>query len=242
ENEAKFLAVLAAIVPAEGAIVEIGSFRGRSTVMLAKMSARYNLGPIVAIDPHNSPILLNPGGVGQRSSYDDFLDSIRSAGIEKYVEPHVAYSTDVSPAWNRPIRLLWIDGDHSYQGALADLNGFLPHMEPNAVVALHDSLSPFSGPVRVFVENILRSDKFGPAGFVHSIAWSQYRPADGAKFRSEREKLAKRAEKLIPIVADDAELHGLKKMKYKLLRSRVPRFPLPLETWATQLDPASRPK
>ena len=62
ENEAKFLGVLAAITPAQGAIVEIGSYRGRSTVMLAKVAAHYGLGPIVAIDPHNSPILVNPDG------------------------------------------------------------------------------------------------------------------------------------------------------------------------------------
>jgi predicted O-methyltransferase YrrM len=57
ENEARFLGLLAACVPVKGSIVEIGSFKGRSTVMLAKIAAHYGLGPIVAIDPHNSPIL-----------------------------------------------------------------------------------------------------------------------------------------------------------------------------------------
>ena len=58
ENEAQFLGLLAACVPATGTIVEIGSFRGRSTVMLAKIGAHYGLGPIVAIDPsQTSPIL-----------------------------------------------------------------------------------------------------------------------------------------------------------------------------------------
>lgn len=240
ENEAKFLGVLAAITPAKGAIVEIGSYRGRSTVMLAKVAAHYGLGSVVAIDPHNSPILLGPGSL-KRSSYDDFLESLRIAGIEKNVEPHVAYSTDVSATWTRPIRLLWIDGDHSYKGAKADLDGFLPHLAPNGVVALHDALSNFTGPIRIFVEEMLRSDRFGPAGFVHSIAWSQFRPADGKKFQAQRERLAKRASKLIHLVEEGKELRGLKKMKFKLTRARVPRFPLTYEAWAKQLDLSPRP-
>jgi hypothetical protein len=239
ENEAKFLGVLAAIIPAAGAIVEIGSYRGRSTVMLAKVAAHYGVGPIVAIDPHNSPILVNPDGSNSKSSYEDFLHSIRQAGIEQYVEPHLAYSTDVSATWNRPIRLLWIDGDHSYSGANADFAGFLPYVNPNGVIALHDALSNFEGPIRVFVEEMLRSDRFGPAGFVHSIAWSQYRPADGQKFQPQRAQLAKRASKLIDLVEEGQQLRGLKKMRFKLTRSRVPRFPLTHEAWAKQLDPHS---
>ena len=235
ENEARFLGVLAAITPAQGAIVEIGSYRGRSTVMLAKVAAHYGLGPVVAIDPHNSPVLVNLDGSNDKSSYEDFLHAIRHAGIAEHVEPHRAYSKDVSAGWNRPIRLLWIDGDHSYPGAKADFDGFLPHLQPNGVVALHDSLNNFEGPIRVFVEEMLRSDRFGPAGFVHSIAWSQYRPTDGSRFRAQREQLAKRASKLIGLVEEGKELRGLKKMRFKLTRSRVPRFPLTYEAWAKQL-------
>src|SRR6266513_3487827 len=44
ENEARFLGLLAACVPAKGAIVEIGSFKARSTVMLANVSSRYGFG------------------------------------------------------------------------------------------------------------------------------------------------------------------------------------------------------
>jgi hypothetical protein len=240
ENEAKFLGVLAALTPADGVIVEIGSYRGRSTVMLAKVASHYGLRPVVAVDPHNSPILIKPGAP-KTTSYDDFLESLRIANIADHVEPHLAYSTDVSATWNRPVRLLWIDGDHSYAGAKADLDGFLPHVAPYGVIALHDALSNFAGPIRIFVEDMLRSDNFGPAGFVHSIAWAQSRPADGAKFRAQRARLAQRAAKLAARVEDGVELHGWKKMRFKLTRSRIPRFPLSYEAWAKQLDPRATP-
>jgi predicted O-methyltransferase YrrM len=211
ENEARFLGLLAACIPIEGAIVEIGSFKGRSTVMLAKVAAHYGLGPVVAIDPHNSPILLDRHADPAVSSYYDFLESIRAADLSNQVEPHLAYSTDVARSWNRPIRLLWIDGDHSYEGAKKDLDGFVHHLVPLGVVVFHDALNAFPGPIRVFVEDVVRSDQFGPAGFVQSIAWAQFRPEDGHTFREQRLWLARRASRLIPFVQSGHELHGIER-------------------------------
>jgi hypothetical protein len=122
ENEAKFLGLLAACTPAKGLIVEIGSFKGRSTVMLASVAAHYGLGPVVAIDPHNYNLSLPPGPTTPPSTYDDFVDSLRAAGVSQHVEFHHALSKDISASWNRPIRLLWIDGDHSYAGAESSLS------------------------------------------------------------------------------------------------------------------------
>jgi predicted O-methyltransferase YrrM len=241
ENEAKFLGLLAACTPAKGRIVEIGSFKGRSTVMLAKVAAHYGLGQVVAIDPHNfnlseksdvaSEALARPA-----STMDDFLNSLRVAGVTEQVEFHHALSRDVSSSWNEPIRLLWIDGDHTYRGAKDDFDGFAPHVKPGGVIALHDALNAFSGPIRVFVEEMLRSPAYGAAGFVHSIAWAQFRPDDGRKFQKKREWLARRASRLIPFVNGDTELRGLRKRLYKLHRSRVPRKMPGIADWATLFE------
>lgn len=236
KNEARFLGLLAACVPASGTIVEIGSFKGRSTVMLAKVASHYGLGPIVAIDPHNSPILLDHQANPGVSSYQDFLHSIQAGGMANHVESHLAYSTEVANSWNRPIRLLWIDGDHSYEGAKKDLDAFFPHLVPLGVVAFHDALNTFPGPIRVFVEDVLRSDRFGPAGFVHSIAWAQFRPEDGHAFRERRSSLARRASRLIPFVESGNELHGMAKKRYKLNRFRVPHSAIDPGEWASLVE------
>lgn len=238
EQEARFLGLLAACIPAEGTTVEIGSYRGRSTVLLAKVASRYGLGPVVAIDPHNSPILLDRETNPQASSREVFLDSIRKAGMSGHVEAHVAASIEVASSWDRRIRLLWIDGDHTYEGAKHDLDGFLPHLVPNGVVAYHDALNAFPGPIRVFVEDILGSDRFGPAGFVHSIAWAQFRPNDGHLFRENRSWLARRAARLIPLVANGHELRGLAKRRYKFHRFRVPHSPISSARLAALLNSA----
>ncbi len=159
------------------------------------------------------------------------MANLEAAGVSGGIDTHCAFSTDVAPGWNRPIGFLWIDGDHSYRGAKADFDGFAPHLVPGGVVAFHDALHEFAGPIRVFVEEVLRSDRFGAAGFVQSIAWAQFRPQDGWRFRAQRVALERAAAPLIPLVQGERKLSGLQKVRFKLLRARVPRKGLNPEEW-----------
>lgn len=238
EEEARFLGLIAACAPRSGTIFEIGSFKGKSTVMLAKVARHYGLGQVVAVDPHNfnSAELEEHRTVPGASSYKEFLNNLEAAGVSSQVEVHRAFSSEIAAAWNRPIRFLWIDGDHGYQGAKADFDGFIHHLIPEGIVAFHDALHAFSGPIRVFVEDVLRSNQFGAAGFVHSIAWSQFRPEDGALFQAPRAALEQTAKRLIPFVKDDHQLRGFEKIRYKLNRSRVPRAAIEPREWAALLN------
>jgi Methyltransferase domain len=231
EREARFLALAAAIAPRDGVILEIGSFKGKSTVGLASIAARYGLGKVVAVDPHTAPSVTDPDLKGQASTWDDFRATLRTAGLEAAVEAHRTFSRDLARGWDRPIRLLWIDGDHTYAGAKQDLDLFRRHLAPGAIVALHDVLNAFDGPIRVFVEEVLGSDAFGPAGVCGSIGWAQHRPRDGAAWRAERGRLASRAARLIPLVRDGRAPRGLKKLRYKLWRALVPHGAVSPDEW-----------
>lgn len=231
QREGRFLALVAACAPAQGAILEIGSFKGKSTVGLASIAQRYGLGPIVAVDPHSAPAVTDYGHGSQQSSWEDFRASLRTAGVESSVEAHRAYSRDLARGWTRPIRFLWIDGDHTYRGAKEDIDLFRQHLVPGAIVALHDVLHTFDGPVRVFAEELLASDAFGPAGVCGSIGWAQYRPRDGVEWRGARGALAKRVAKLIPFVREGRTPSGLRKLRYKLWRSLVPRAAPDAAAW-----------
>lgn len=216
------MALAAACAPGQGTILEIGSFKGKSTVGLASIAMRYGLGKVVTVDPHTAPSVTDPDLQGQASSWDDFQKTLRAAGVAPAVEVHRALSRDLARGWDRPIRLLWIDGDHTYAGAKEDIDLFRRHLADGAIVALHDVLHTFEGPIRVFVEELLASDDFGPAGLCGSIGWAQYRPRDGARWRVARGNLRRRAARLVPLVRDGRELAGFKKLRYKLARARVP--------------------
>lgn len=156
---------------------------------------------------------------------------MRAAGVAAAVEAHRAFSRDLARGWIRPIRLLWIDGDHTYRGAREDLDLFRAHLAPGAIVALHDVLHMFEGPDRVFAEDMLTSDLFGPAGLCGSIGWAQYRPVDGGKWRSERRALARRIARVIPLVKDGRNPTGLGKLRYKLWRGFVPHVAPNPDDW-----------
>ena len=238
DNEVRFLGMLAACIPATGTMVEIGSYKGKSTVMLASVAARYGGGPVVAIDPHEglSYLGVDVAAPYLSATFDEFLTNLRTAGVENQVEAQRMYSRDAAKNWTRPIRLLWIDGDHSYKGCKEDFDLFSPFLADGAVVAFHDALNSFEGPIRVFVEDVLRSERFGPCGFVHSIAWSQFRPDDGGAFRRQRNELGKRCSRLIPFVLNGTEPKGLRKRAYKFSRWRVPRKPMTPQQWLASLD------
>src|SRR6187455_1809478 len=157
EREARFLLAAAALSPAEGKNLEIGSFKGRSTVGIAYVTRELGLGKVVAVDPHTSPASTDPDlkRVGQTTSYDDFVSNLRNAGVFERVEIKRAFSHDLAKDWKDPIRLLWIDGDHTYEGAKADLDMFKPFLADGAIVAMHDVLVTFEGALRVFVEEVL---------------------------------------------------------------------------------------
>ncbi len=103
-------------------------------------------------------------------------------------------------------------------------------------MALHDVLHTFDGPIRVFAEAILPSDDFGPAGVCGSIGWAQYRPRDGTRWRDARHALARRAQRLVPLVTKGRELRGLDKVQYKILRALIPHAAVRPEDWIALVD------
>ncbi len=232
-NEIRFLALLAAYPTADGEILEIGSFKGKSTIILAKSAALIGNETVHAVDPMIAPSETDPDLRGADSSFPDFQKNIENHKVSENIEFHQKFSYELAHNWNKPLRFLWIDGDHTYQGTKLDLDGFAAHLSDGAIVAIHDVLHEFEGGIRVFMEDILLSPNFGACGFVGSIAWAQFHKDEkkGWEHRAQKMKLYKRLSRLIPFVVFKKELKGVEKKIYKLFRSRVPRkLPKP-EEW-----------
>jgi hypothetical protein len=145
-------------------------------------------------------------------------------------------SRELATEWSQPLRLLWIDGDHTYAGAKADFDLFQPYLVNRAIVALHDVLHAFDGPIRVFREEILASPHFGPCGICGSIGWGQFHlhPAHTDAFREENKRLQVALERLLPFASGGATLRGLAKLRFKLERARIPHGAVKPKTWLTR--------
>lgn len=85
DNEMRFLALLAACPTAKGAVLEIGSFKGKSTVVLAKAAALSDNPRVVAVDPMTSPSVTDPDLENAASSLNDFQSNIRQHNVEQQV-------------------------------------------------------------------------------------------------------------------------------------------------------------
>ncbi len=230
--EIRFLALMAACPTAIGEILEIGSFKGKSTIVLAKSAALAGDTVVNAVDPMTAPSETDPDLGSDASSFEDFERNIRDHGVEDRVRLHQTFSFELAKSWKSPLRLLWIDGDHTYVGTKLDFDGFAPHLTDKAIVAIHDVLHEFEGGARVFAEKILHSPNFGACGFCGSIAWAQFRADARDTEAYARRKLAfsKKLERLIPL-SSRSQLRGLAKKQYKFYRWMIPHGPVDPQSW-----------
>jgi len=154
-----------------GVIVEIGSFKGKSTIALAGGSLEGSSVKIYAIDPHMTDVEQKFFNQSE-SSFESFKKNITDAGVALLVEPIVALSQDAVKTWNKPIGFLWIDGDHSYKGAKLDFDLWAPFVLDGGVVAYHDS---FGLEVQqVLSECMFNSPHFSDTGILGSIAFGTW--------------------------------------------------------------------
>jgi predicted O-methyltransferase YrrM len=154
-EEGETLYALAKACTGRGVIVEIGSWRGKSTTCLGLGSKAGNQVPIYAIDPHSE------------HTFGDFTKNVEAAGISDLVTPMPGRSQDLAEGFDQPIELLFIDGAHQYDLVLEDFEGWVPKVVEGGVVAMHDT-TWFEGPKRVADELIFKSRRFKDARYVFS--------------------------------------------------------------------------
>lgn len=239
EKEVRFLCQLALVPSALGEFLEIGSFRGKSTVLIAKSLERVGATGMHAVDPLCPQFyLFQKEGEPQRAPRDILDGNLQGHHVERLVEFHQMTAQELSADWNRPLRVLWIDGDHSYAGTKTDFDCFARHLAPGGIIAFHDVLHGDEGPVRVFHEQVLLSPAFGACGLTGSIGWAQFlgdRPLSSAE-NSRKRRLARKLSRLIPFVTlGKAPNRGLARLKFKLLTALVPHAAQSAETWVETL-------
>lgn len=123
-----------------GAILEIGTNVGTSTIALALgQQARRTGRKVHTVDMARHPQL---------------DANLREAGVAAQVEIIVSTSGELARVWTEPLELLWIDGDHSYGGCRADIEGFSRHVVTGGFIALHDFADRMGVP-RAVHESIL---------------------------------------------------------------------------------------
>jgi predicted O-methyltransferase YrrM len=171
EDQGRRLHHAAARCQAPARIVEIGSFRGRSTIVLAASAA--DGVEVVAIDPHAG----NDRGPGEIDGYvaeaasdrGVFLANLERAGLADRVR-HVALFSDAAhAAVADPIDVLYIDGAHRYAPARADIRAWGHRVADGGTLLIHDSFSSV-GVTLAILRELVPGRRFRYVGRSRSLA------------------------------------------------------------------------
>jgi hypothetical protein len=140
-DQAAMVCHLARLCP-DGPIVEIGSFKGKSTVFIARAMKKTNR--LTAIDPHLLTYAGDERDLDGRyrnevTSWDDFQRTLHEWKLQDTVDVVRDYSHEVVKRWNAPIAFLWIDGDHREESVSRDIADWIDRVAPGGFAGFHDT-------------------------------------------------------------------------------------------------------
>lgn len=159
-----------------GAIVEIGSWKGRSTIWLGhglrasrafrKREYSHGAAPrIYAVDPHQGEC---HRGELVAPTFEDFQNNIARAALGEVVQPILQTSVDAARDFCEPVEIVFIDGLHDYESVLEDFATWFPRVLDGGWMAFHDSVW-HPEVARLVREAVYLSPHFADARFGGSI-------------------------------------------------------------------------
>lgn len=181
EHEGLALHAAAVEAATHGPLLEVGSWCGRSTLLLAAAAAAAGT-HVITVDHHRGSEEHQPGEAyhdpslvdadGHVDTLGTFRGVIASAGMEPHVIAVVAPSAVVGQYWRGPLGMVFIDGGHSETAAQTDYETWAHHIVIGGTLAIHDVFaSPRDGgqaPFHVY-ERALASGSFTEAGRADSL-------------------------------------------------------------------------
>ena len=149
-----------------GRALEIGCYKGSSTVVLAKACLALGIDRVRAVD-------LFTGTPSWGQTFDTFADAkkrLTSYGLGAAVELVRGDSRTIP--WTESFDVLHIDGDHAYEGVAGDIRRFAPLLEPGGIIVFDDYDLAHPGVVRAVDEFLAANPEFetvavhddGPSG------------------------------------------------------------------------------
>lgn len=152
---------LAAEVPPDQQIVEVGSYCGKSALTMAAGAAEGRGAHVYCVDTWGLPIApMNPYNVLANLGY--LLCQAENLGLLGQFTPLRGYSTDMArlrdvdpagvPLGGWRIGLLFIDAAHYRADVESDIAVWLPQVVPGGRVLFHDYTYPYSPDVKAAVD------------------------------------------------------------------------------------------
>jgi predicted O-methyltransferase YrrM/glycosyltransferase involved in cell wall biosynthesis len=147
-------------------IVELGTWRGRSSYVLAKAILERGAGRLHCVDPFDGSgdyvseaIYKQVAHAGPEETMATIRSSLEMLGVGQVIEFHISTSLSAAMSWQGTVDMLFVDANHEFEHICADFDAWLPHLSADAILAVHDVGSGIhSGPRRFVEETVLHND------------------------------------------------------------------------------------
>lgn len=146
ELERAFLEGLTAILPEGARVINIGAFSGSSSVAILRGARDIK-------DFHLWSIDIMPC-LGEW----EYAKACGLADPDRFMQI-LGDSKVVGKRWLTKVHLVFIDGDHSYEGCKGDIEAWEPHVAEGGYLVLHD----YEGPAAIGLATAAINDWFGEA-------------------------------------------------------------------------------
>jgi len=149
-------------------LLEVGTYCGRSTILLADAAREAGV-TAITVDHHRGSEEQQPGWeyhdpstvdpeIGLMDTLPTFRRTLHRAGLEEHVVALVGRSPQIAAFWNTPLGLVFIDGGHTDEHASGDYEGWAPHVAEGGLLVIHDVFpDPADGgqaPYHIYLEAI----------------------------------------------------------------------------------------
>ena len=177
------LARIASKCSALGPCLEIGTYCGKSALIIGEECKKTN-NLLFTIDHHTGSEEHQLGeeyhdselfdkNVSSFNTLPEFLKNLKNSNLNNYILPLIGTSKEIAKEWKLPLGMVFIDGGHSMEAALADYKYWFPHIVKNGYLLIHDVFpNPKDGgrpPYEIFCA-AKRSKKFKEISLIKSLA------------------------------------------------------------------------
>lgn len=133
-------------LPDNAQIVEIGSFLGRSSVVMAGSRKIQGSGKVYCIDPfdasgdsYSTTTYENIEKKSKLSLRERFDQHVKLSNVQDWIEVHSGTAESVAKNWEKSIDLLFLDGDQSPIGARSSYDHWIPFLKCGGIIMIHNS-------------------------------------------------------------------------------------------------------
>lgn len=177
------LAQLAAQVPADQAIVEVGTHHAANLCNMAHAAKQSNGAKAFGVDAYGTgDIYRGRPHMLQRytsADHDTATANIKAQHLVRQAKIIVSTSTQAAQQWDGPaIGLLVIDGEHRHESVLADYRAWQPHLAAGATIAFDDYGGSVGKQVITAVEELVNGGEIDPVTVIGTrLATTRTTPA-----------------------------------------------------------------